>query len=153
MIEFAILLSSASVLAIIGFGCSWCSGKIGRASWMGSLAIGFGCSSAMVATLALLFRVVSHAAPMTPAVPITAIIICVIGSGMFLSWWLSRAMNRKLLKFLHNVKEHAPPLAGASVETGIEVHTPGDVYDKAASGGCCVSTCSTSSIRGSSLSK
>jgi hypothetical protein len=41
-----------------------------------------------------------------------------------------------------NVKEHAPPLAGAHVDTGIEVHTTGDVDDKAASGGCCVSSCS-----------
>ena len=38
--------------------------------------------------------------------------------------------------FLENVKEHAPPLAGASVETGMEVHVTGDVDDKAASGGC-----------------
>ena len=37
---------------------------------------------------------------------------------------------------LHNVKEHATPLAGASVETGDEVHVTGDVADKAASGGC-----------------
>jgi hypothetical protein len=37
---------------------------------------------------------------------------------------------------LHNVQEHAPPLAGAHVETGIEVHDTGDVADSAASGGC-----------------
>lgn len=40
-----------------------------------------------------------------------------------------------------NVEEHAPPLAGASVETGVGVHITGDVADKAASGGCCVSSC------------
>ena len=38
--------------------------------------------------------------------------------------------------FLPNVKEHATPLAGASVETGAEVHVTGDVADSAASGGC-----------------
>jgi len=43
---------------------------------------------------------------------------------------------------LQNVKEHAPPLAGAHIETGVEVHITGDVDDRAASGGCCVSTCS-----------
>jgi len=43
--------------------------------------------------------------------------------------------------FLPNVKEHAPPLAGAHVETGVEVHVTGDVADRAASGGCCVSSC------------
>jgi hypothetical protein len=43
---------------------------------------------------------------------------------------------------LENVKEHAPPLAGASVETGVDVHTTGDVADRVASGGCCVSSCS-----------
>ena len=43
--------------------------------------------------------------------------------------------------FLHNVKEHAPPLARAHVETGKMVHITNDVDDKAASGGCCVSTC------------
>ena len=37
---------------------------------------------------------------------------------------------------LPNVKEHATPLAGAGVETGLEVHTTGDSADKAASGGC-----------------
>ena len=41
-----------------------------------------------------------------------------------------------------NVKEHAPPLAGAHVETGKRVHITGDVDDRAASGGCCVSSCS-----------
>ena len=48
--------------------------------------------------------------------------------------------------FQQNVKEHATPLAGASVETGVDVHVAGDVADSAASGGCCVSTCSASSI-------
>lgn len=46
--------------------------------------------------------------------------------------------------YSENVQEHAPPLAGASVETGIRVHDTGDVDDKAASGGCCVSSCSAS---------
>lgn len=45
-----------------------------------------------------------------------------------------------------NVKEHAPPLARASVETGVEVHTTGDVSDRAAGGGCCASSCWASSI-------
>ena len=45
-------------------------------------------------------------------------------------------------QFLPNVKEHATPLAGAGVETGLGVHATGDVDDKAASGGCCVSSCS-----------
>ena len=45
---------------------------------------------------------------------------------------------------LPNVKEHATPLAGAGVETGVEVHITSDVADKAASGGCCVSTCCAS---------
>ena len=49
---------------------------------------------------------------------------------------------RLLLPYsLANVKEHAPPLAGASVETGDGVHNTGYVDDKAASGGCCVSSC------------
>lgn len=48
--------------------------------------------------------------------------------------------------FLANVKEHATPLAGASVETGVKVHTKGDVADRAASGGCCVSTCCASYV-------
>ena len=45
-----------------------------------------------------------------------------------------------------NVKEHAPPLARAHVETGVEVHNTGDVDDRAASGGCGVSSCSESSF-------
>ena len=49
---------------------------------------------------------------------------------------------------LANVKEHATPLAGAGVETVVEVHATGDVADSAASGGCCVSTCCASSIFG-----
>lgn len=44
--------------------------------------------------------------------------------------------------FLHNVQELATPLAGASVETGVEVHITGDVADRAASGGCPASPCS-----------
>ena len=43
---------------------------------------------------------------------------------------------RLLLPYsLANVKEHAPPSAGASVETGGGVHNTGDVDVKAASGG------------------
>ena len=42
---------------------------------------------------------------------------------------------------LPNVQEHAPPLARAHVETGKKVYNTNDVDDKAASGGCCVSTC------------
>jgi len=45
-----------------------------------------------------------------------------------------------------NVQEHATPLAGADVETGEKVHVTGDVADRAASGGCCVSTCCASSL-------
>ena len=50
--------------------------------------------------------------------------------------------------FLHNVKEHAPPSAGAGVETQSEVHATGDSADKAAGGGRCVSSCSESSSGG-----
>jgi hypothetical protein len=47
---------------------------------------------------------------------------------------------------LQNVKEHATPLAGAGVETGVEVHDTDDSADNAASGGCSASPCSASSI-------
>ena len=40
-----------------------------------------------------------------------------------------------------NVKEHATPLAGAGVERGVKVHITGEVDDRAASGGCRVSSC------------
>ena len=53
---------------------------------------------------------------------------------------ISQALADKFIEA--NVKEHATPLAGAGVETGVEVHTTGDVADKAASGGCCGSSCS-----------
>ena len=49
-----------------------------------------------------------------------------------------------IIQFLPNVQEHATPLAGAGVETGMEVHVTGDVADRAASGGCSVSPCSRS---------
>jgi hypothetical protein len=49
-----------------------------------------------------------------------------------------------LLIFLQNVQEHATPLAGASVEHGVEVHVTGEVENRAASGGCCDSACSAS---------
>ena len=48
------------------------------------------------------------------------------------------------LHLQQNVQEHATPLAGAGVETGVEVHVTGDVADSAASGGCSVSPCSGS---------
>ena len=44
--------------------------------------------------------------------------------------------------FETNVKEHAPPPAGAHSETGVEVQTKQDSADKAAGGGCCASPCS-----------
>jgi hypothetical protein len=46
------------------------------------------------------------------------------------------------------VKEHATPLAGAGVETGLEVHATSDVADKAASGGCVSRLVVPSSIPG-----
>ena len=39
------------------------------------------------------------------------------------------------MDFFASVMKHATPLAGLSVETGVEVHATGDVADKAA-GGC-----------------
>ena len=36
------------------------------------------------------------------------------------------------MNFAANVQEHATPLAGAGVETGVEVHVTGDVADSAA---------------------
>jgi hypothetical protein len=48
--------------------------------------------------------------------------------------------------FLPNVKEHAPPPAGAHSETGVEVQTAPDSADKAAGGGCRDSSCSLSSF-------
>jgi len=42
---------------------------------------------------------------------------------------------------LSNVKEHAPPLAGASVRRGVRVVVTEDHVNRAASGGCCVSSC------------
>ena len=50
--------------------------------------------------------------------------------------------------FFSNVKEHAPPLATTSVETGVKVHDTGDVDDKAASGGCSVSSCYPLMVQG-----
>ena len=43
--------------------------------------------------------------------------------------------------FSDNVKEHAPPLAGASVGRGVRVVVKLDHVNRAASGGCCVSSC------------
>ena len=51
---------------------------------------------------------------------------------------------RDFLHSLPNVQEHATPLAGASVERGVEVHVTGEVENRAASGGCCASPCSPS---------
>ena len=51
------------------------------------------------------------------------------------------SVNGKAMNFAANVQEHATPLAGAGVETGVEVHVTGDVADSAASGGCCASPC------------
>lgn len=46
-----------------------------------------------------------------------------------------------------NVKEHAPLSAGAGVDHEVGVETTGEYVNKAADGGCCVSSCSLSSIR------
>jgi len=53
---------------------------------------------------------------------------------------MSSWRERRII-FLGNVNEHEPPLTGASVETGVKVHIAVDVADKAAGGGCLVSTC------------
>ena len=47
---------------------------------------------------------------------------------------------------LANVKEHAPLSAGASVDHGVDVGITEDHVNRAADRGCCVSTCSASSI-------
>jgi len=46
--------------------------------------------------------------------------------------------------FEHNVKEHAPLSAGASVDHGVEVGITADHVNRAADRGCCVSSCSPS---------
>ena len=48
--------------------------------------------------------------------------------------------------YLPNVKEHAPLSAGASVDHRVEVKTTGEHENRAADRGCCVSSCSASSI-------
>ena len=48
--------------------------------------------------------------------------------------------------FLPNVKEHAPLSARASVDHGVEVNTTGEHVNRAADRGCCVSSCSESSL-------
>ena len=51
---------------------------------------------------------------------------------------------RRTAPFFIDVQEQATPLAGAGIETGVEVHVTGDVADDAASGGavprlvCCL---------------
>jgi len=57
--------------------------------------------------------------------------------------------NSNSLNSKANVKEHATPLAGTGVETGIEVHAAGDSADMAASEGCCASPCWPFSFEGS----
>jgi len=46
----------------------------------------------------------------------------------------SRTLTRNI--FLHNVKEHAPPLAGASFGRGVRVEITQEHVNSAASGGC-----------------
>jgi len=46
-----------------------------------------------------------------------------------------------------NVPEHAPLSAGACVDNGVDVETTGEHENRAADGGCRVSTCSDSSFR------
>jgi hypothetical protein len=68
---------------------------------------------------------------------------CGLGLGFFLGVkvaWDTASENSR-----HNVKEHAPPPAGAHSETGVEVQATQDSADKAAGGGCRVSPCSESS--------
>ena len=57
--------------------------------------------------------------------------------------WQSSLM---CLQFLPNVKEHATLSAGASVDHGGEVKTTGEHVNRAADRGCCVSSCSDSSL-------
>jgi len=47
---------------------------------------------------------------------------------------------------LPNVKEHATLSAGASVDHGVDVETTGEHENREADRGCCVSSCSASSI-------
>ena len=48
------------------------------------------------------------------------------------------------IHFLENVKEHAPSLARASVGRGVKIGITLDHVNRAASDGCCVSSCSLS---------
>jgi hypothetical protein len=59
-------------------------------------------------------------------------------AGKNLACWCKNGTpcHADVLLDLANVKEHATPLAGAGVETGVEVHVTGDSADKAASWGC-----------------
>jgi hypothetical protein len=61
-------------------------------------------------------------------------------------WWTLRRRPFLDIKSWANVQELATPLARASVETGVKVNITGDVFDRAASGGCPASPCSASSI-------
>ena len=53
---------------------------------------------------------------------------------------------RERKQSLENDKEHAPLSARASVDHGVEVETKGEHENRAADRGCCVSSCSASSI-------
>ena len=72
-------------------------------------------------------------------------------------WKLELPRTHRLLSVEHaealgfilpNVKEHATPPAGASVETQSRVHATGDSADKAAGGGRCDSSCSPFFVHG-----
>ena len=56
----------------------------------------------------------------------------------------SNSRNVSAMVFISstNVKEHAPPLARASVGRGVRVEVTQEHVNRAASGGCCVSSCS-----------
>lgn len=60
--------------------------------------------------------------------------------------YCDECLDRELLKYLPNVKEHATLSAGASVDHGAEVGITEDHVNRAADRGCCVSTCSISSF-------
>jgi hypothetical protein len=62
--------------------------------------------------------------------------------GDFTPWGLLKSK----FPFLANVKEHAPLSAGANVDHGVEVETTGEHENRAADRGCCVSSCSHSSV-------
>jgi hypothetical protein len=57
-------------------------------------------------------------------------------------------VNGVAVDFGQNVKEHAPLSARASVDHGVEVETTDEHENRAADRGCCVSSCSDSSLFG-----